>query len=74
VTAAGVDINSSILAPAAIRCAETAVGVADAGCWVTYTRLIMSRRIPQLDGLRALAIIAVFLGHALKIRMMWMGG
>jgi peptidoglycan/LPS O-acetylase OafA/YrhL len=48
--------------------------VADAGCWVTYTRLIMSRRIPQLDGLRALAIIAVFLGHALKIRMMWMGG
>ena len=33
----------------------------------------MARRIPELDGLRALAIIAVFVGHSLKIRMMWIG-
>lgn len=30
-------------------------------------------RIPALDGLRALAIFAVFLKHSLKVRMMWMG-
>ncbi|MGI4829655.1 MAG: acyltransferase family protein [Janthinobacterium lividum] len=33
----------------------------------------MSKRIPELDGLRALAIIAVFVGHALRFRMMWIG-
>ena len=33
----------------------------------------MAKRIPQLDGLRALAILAVFVGHSLKVRMMWMG-
>jgi peptidoglycan/LPS O-acetylase OafA/YrhL len=33
----------------------------------------MGKRIPELDGLRALAILAVFVGHALKVRMMWMG-
>jgi len=33
----------------------------------------MGKRIPELDGLRALAIMAVFFGHALKIRMMWIG-
>ena len=33
----------------------------------------MRKRIPELDGLRALAIIAVFVGHALKVRMMWIG-
>jgi len=33
----------------------------------------MNKRIPELDGLRALAILAVFFGHALKIRMMWIG-
>ena len=32
-----------------------------------------AKRIPELDGLRALAIIAVFVGHALKVRMMWIG-
>ena len=30
-------------------------------------------RITQLDGLRACAIIAVFLSHAFKIRMLWIG-
>jgi peptidoglycan/LPS O-acetylase OafA/YrhL len=30
-------------------------------------------RIPELDGLRALAILLVFAGHALGIRMMWIG-
>ena len=33
----------------------------------------MSKRIPELDGLRALAIFAVFLRHALGVRMLWMG-
>lgn len=33
----------------------------------------MRGRIPELDGLRALAIIAVFVGHALQLRMMWVG-
>ena len=32
-----------------------------------------SKRIPQLDGLRTLAIVAVFLRHALGVRMLWMG-
>jgi peptidoglycan/LPS O-acetylase OafA/YrhL len=31
------------------------------------------KRITQLDGLRACAIIAVFLSHAFKIRMLWIG-
>src|SRR5271170_2105374 len=31
------------------------------------------KRILQLDGVRALAILAVFLKHALKLKMMWMG-
>ena len=30
-------------------------------------------RIPQLDGLRALAITAVFLHHALRVPLLWMG-
>jgi len=30
-------------------------------------------RITQLDGLRACAILAVFLSHAFKIRMLWIG-
>lgn len=30
-------------------------------------------RIAQLDGLRACAIIAVFLSHAFKLRMLWIG-
>ena len=33
----------------------------------------MSKRISQLDGLRAVAIFAVFLRHALDVRMLWMG-
>ncbi len=33
----------------------------------------MSKRIPELDGLRALALIAVFLEHSAHVRMMWMG-
>ena len=33
----------------------------------------MTKRIPQLDGLRGYCIIAVFLSHALKIRMLWIG-
>ena len=33
----------------------------------------MGKRIPQLDGLRACAILAVFLHHALGVRMLWMG-
>ena len=33
----------------------------------------MAKRIPQLDGLRACAILAVFLHHSLGIRMLWMG-
>jgi peptidoglycan/LPS O-acetylase OafA/YrhL len=31
------------------------------------------KRIPQLDSVRAIAILAVFFHHALKIKMMWMG-
>lgn len=31
------------------------------------------RRIPQLDGLRSLAILMVFATHALKIPLLWMG-
>jgi peptidoglycan/LPS O-acetylase OafA/YrhL len=31
------------------------------------------RRITQLDGLRACAVIAVFLSHAFKLRMLWIG-
>jgi peptidoglycan/LPS O-acetylase OafA/YrhL len=31
------------------------------------------QRIPQLDSLRALAILAVFLNHALHLKMLWMG-
>lgn len=31
------------------------------------------KRIPQLDSVRAIAILAVFCNHALKIKMMWMG-
>lgn len=31
------------------------------------------KRIPQLDGVRALAILAVFMHHALHIKLMWMG-
>jgi peptidoglycan/LPS O-acetylase OafA/YrhL len=33
----------------------------------------MARRIPQLDGLRALAILSVFIGHCFVLRMMWIG-
>ncbi len=33
----------------------------------------MSRRITQLDGIRALAITAVFLNHAFQARLLWMG-
>ncbi|HTV09186.1 MAG TPA: acyltransferase [Candidatus Aquilonibacter sp.] len=35
----------------------------------------MARRIPELDGLRALAILSVFIGHAevFPLRMMWIG-
>jgi peptidoglycan/LPS O-acetylase OafA/YrhL len=33
----------------------------------------MGKRISRLDGLRAVAIIAVFLRHALDVRMLWMG-
>jgi peptidoglycan/LPS O-acetylase OafA/YrhL len=33
----------------------------------------VSKRIVQLDGVRALAISAVFLHHALKIKLLWMG-
>ena len=31
------------------------------------------KRISQLDGVRGLAILAVFLHHALKIKLLWMG-
>ena len=31
------------------------------------------KRIPQLDSVRAIAILAVFCHHAFKIRLMWMG-
>jgi peptidoglycan/LPS O-acetylase OafA/YrhL len=33
----------------------------------------MAKRIDQLDGIRALAISAVFLHHAYQIRLLWMG-
>lgn len=33
----------------------------------------MSRRIGELDGLRALAILAVFLRHTFQVPMLWMG-
>jgi peptidoglycan/LPS O-acetylase OafA/YrhL len=33
----------------------------------------MGKRILQLDGLRACAILAVFVHHALGVRMLWMG-
>lgn len=33
----------------------------------------MVKRIEQLDGLRALAIAAVFLHHILKVKLLWMG-
>ena len=33
----------------------------------------MSKRIVQLDGIRAIAIGAVFLHHSLGVRMLWMG-
>jgi peptidoglycan/LPS O-acetylase OafA/YrhL len=33
----------------------------------------MAKRIDQLDGIRALAILAVFLHHAFRIRLLWMG-
>jgi peptidoglycan/LPS O-acetylase OafA/YrhL len=31
------------------------------------------KRIPQLDGVRALAILAVFFHHAFRLKLMWMG-
>ena len=31
------------------------------------------KRIAQLDGVRALAILAVFCHHAFRIKLMWMG-
>jgi peptidoglycan/LPS O-acetylase OafA/YrhL len=31
------------------------------------------KRIPQLDGVRAIAILAVFFHHALRVKMLWMG-
>jgi peptidoglycan/LPS O-acetylase OafA/YrhL len=31
------------------------------------------KRIPQLDGVRALAILAVFVHHALHVRLLWSG-
>ena len=33
----------------------------------------VGKRIVQLDGVRTLAISAVFLHHALKIKMLWAG-
>jgi len=33
----------------------------------------MAARITQLDGVRALAIVAVFLNHAFKAKLLWMG-
>lgn len=33
----------------------------------------MKERIPQLDGLRAVAVIGVFLVHATSIRLVWIG-
>lgn len=33
----------------------------------------MAKRIDQLDGIRAIAIGAVFLHHALQIKLLWMG-
>src|SRR5258708_14912616 len=35
--------------------------------------MAISQRIPQLDGVRALAILAVFLHHALHVKLTWMG-
>jgi len=31
------------------------------------------KRIPQLDGIRALAILAVFFHHAFRLKLLWMG-
>ena len=31
------------------------------------------QRIPQLDGVRALAITSVFIHHAFNIKLLWMG-
>ncbi len=36
-------------------------------------RLSLNGRITQLDGLRAVAIIAVFFHHAFEVRLTWMG-
>jgi peptidoglycan/LPS O-acetylase OafA/YrhL len=36
-------------------------------------RPVRRERIPQLDGLRALAIMAVFIHHALGVPLLWMG-
>lgn len=33
----------------------------------------MAKRIEQLDGIRALAILAVFMHHLLQVRLLWMG-
>ncbi len=33
----------------------------------------MSKRIPQLDGVRAFAVTAVFLNHALHVKLLWIG-
>jgi len=33
----------------------------------------LAQRIPQLDGVRALAILAVFVHHALHVKLLWMG-
>ena len=36
-------------------------------------RTKVEKRIVQLDGIRALAISAVFVHHALKVKLLWMG-